>query len=215
MSFKPTTAFHRGRFLPHTNANGLPQMVTFGLFDMLPRHAFDEEFQKLQTRAEQRAFLERYIDGGRGSCWLNQPELAQMVIGALKFYDGRDYRLLDWVVMPNHVHVVYEKPAAPIERILRNWKSYTAHKGNAILGRSNMPFWRHDYFDRYARSPAHLANMRNYVLLNPVQAGLITDPLDWPYSSARDYGEGLKEALRRWYRQHRRQFWKAIEEPSS
>ena len=92
--------------------------------------------------------------------------------------------MIAWCLMPNHVHVIIEIVAGhSLTDIVRSWKSFTARKANDQLGRSG-PFWHPDYFDRYMRNEAHLAQTVEYVELNPVKAGLVESADDWLWSSA-------------------------------
>ncbi len=105
-------------------------------------------------------------------------------------FDGTRYRLLAWTVMPNHVHFVLETRAEhPLFRVIQGLKSYTALRANRTLGRTGS-FWARDYFDRYVRDDLHLAAMIRYIDNNPVKAGLVSRPEDWPFGSAhrRDHG---------------------------
>jgi REP element-mobilizing transposase RayT len=52
------------------------------------------------------------------------------------------------------------------------------------LGGRSGGFWARDYFDRYIRDDAHLAAVVRYVETNPVKAGLVERPEDWPWGSA-------------------------------
>jgi putative DNA methylase len=45
--------------------------------------------------------------------------------------------------------------------------------------------WQADFYDRYIRDDAHYANAVNYIEQNPVKAGLVNRPEEWPFSSAR------------------------------
>jgi REP element-mobilizing transposase RayT len=77
--------------------------------------------------------------------------------------------------------------------LVRGWKAVSARKANLLLSRVG-PFWMRGYFDRYIRSPEHLARAVAYVELNPVKAGLVPRPEDWPLSSA----SGVKPGDRAW-----------------
>jgi putative transposase len=212
MHFNPTDSMYRGAFLPHTDAMGRPQMITIRLADTIPKKIYRREIQKASNARERRAFAERYLDMGLGKCWLKVPENAQTVIETITFYDRKDYRLIDWVIMPNHIHVVYESPKLPIGKIAGRWKSYSAMVINKRIGCTGESFWQRDFFDRYARDPIHLYNMSCYAILNPVKAGLVDDPFDWEYSSIHDYHPDFKDDLRRWYREYRSTFWNAIDD---
>jgi hypothetical protein len=59
-------------------------------------------------------------------------------------------------------------------------KSYTAVKANRILKRKGQ-FWHHESYDHYIRNEDELYKIINYILNNPVKAGLIGDYREWPY----------------------------------
>jgi REP element-mobilizing transposase RayT len=129
--------------------------------------------------------VERYLDAGHGACWLRRPEIAGLVENALLHFDGARYRLIGWVLMPNHLHLLVEtREGFGLHGIVQSWKSFTARQANALLQRSG-PFWARDYFDRYIRDDQHLSAVLHYIDRNPVQAGLVAAVGDWPHGSAR------------------------------
>lgn len=65
------------------------------------------------------------------------------------------YRLRAWVLMPNHVHILVH-PEAALARITKAIKNYSAHKANAILGTTGVPFWQHESYDHWVRRPEEL-----------------------------------------------------------
>ena len=137
---------------------------------------------------ELRRRIERYADGGHGECALLDERIAQLVENALLHFDGTRYRLLEWVIMPNHVHVLVETiPGHPLDSILHSWKSFTAKRANKILDRTGV-FWLQDYFDRYIRDEKHLVAVREYIQNNPVQAGLAQSSDEWQWGSAGSAG---------------------------
>ncbi|HMD97504.1 MAG TPA: hypothetical protein VKM93_09285 [Terriglobia bacterium] len=143
--FGDVTVRDRGR-LPHWEAEGATYFLTFRLGDSLPQSVLDSfRFErndilltaKQQGRepsaTEQKRLdelfserIETYLDSGCGACHLAKPEIADMVAGALQFFDGQRYRQFAWTVMPNHVHSVFKSvPDWPLE------KSYI--RGNPLL----------------------------------------------------------------------------------
>ena len=128
--------------------------------------------------------VSRYEDAGYGACHLRRPEVADLVEAALLYGDGDRYRLIEWCVMPNHVHVLIEPVGMPLPDIVQGWKSVTARRANRLLRRQGA-FWMRDYYDRYIRDARHLYLARRYIWLNPVTAGLCREPADWKWSSAR------------------------------
>jgi REP element-mobilizing transposase RayT len=131
--------------------------------------------------------VEEYLDRGIGDCWLNNPEVAELVVGALKYFDGSRYHLFAWCVMPNHAHVVFSPVPAPgkfsseLIPILHSWKSYTSHKANEIL-RKTGKFWQEEYYDHRIRTEKEFWFYVRYTLNNPVVAGLCKKWTEWPWS---------------------------------
>jgi REP element-mobilizing transposase RayT len=170
-------------YLPHFDQAGLLQMLSFRLADALP-NAVLISLQMLARDAEKRKRLEALLDDGYGACLLRDARIARTVETTLLRFDGERYRLLAWVIMPNHVHALIETiPGWPLSSTLHAWKSYTAKAANRILGRSGA-FWQAEYFDRAIRDERHLADAVEYIHNNPVKAGLARWPEEWPFSSA-------------------------------
>jgi REP element-mobilizing transposase RayT len=71
-----------------------------------------------------------------------------------------------------------------VSGIVFSWKSFTASRANALLGRRGT-FWQADYFDRAIRDDVHFSAAVGYVEQNPVVAGLCDRSEEWPFSSAR------------------------------
>jgi REP element-mobilizing transposase RayT len=85
--------------------------------------------------------------------------------------------------MPNHVHVLLQ-PQAPLSKITKSIKGYTATEANKILGRTGEPFWQDESYDHWVRNRHDLEKIVRYIEMNPVSAGL-ADAIDpWPWSSA-------------------------------
>ena len=178
-------------YLPHFDRPGLVQGITFRLADSMPAEVvagWRDELAHL-AEGEQKAEFQRriadYLDAGHGECLLRDERIAQVVEDALLHFDGERYRLIAWVVMPNHVHALAEMHAThPLAEIVQSWKSFTAHEANRVLGRKG-EFWQREYHDRYIRDGEHLEFARNYIEQNPVKARLCAKAEDWQWSSAR------------------------------
>ena len=98
--------------------------------------------------------------------------------------DGKDYRLLAWVVMLNHVHLLVEIWQTPQSQLIKDRKGFTSRRINRVLERRGK-LWQDDYWDRYIRDEAHFRKVVHYIEANPVKAGLVKAPEEWPFSSAR------------------------------
>jgi hypothetical protein len=76
--------------------------------------------------------------------------------------------------MPDHLHALMVFPAAQdLPKVVRDWKRYTAR--NAGIR------WQRDFFDHRIRNEQSLEEKWHYVAQNPVRAGLVVTPEDWPY----------------------------------
>ena len=191
---------HRGwyscGYLPHFDAPHIIQHVTYRLADSLPTDVLDAlncELRALPPErrdALRRQRIEAWIDAGHGCCLLRQPDAARLVQNAFLHFDGLRYRLLAWVVMPNHVHVLFEPYEGwPLAAIVGSWKSYTgrrlaAHMPTAVQSNGTRRVWQREYWDRYIRDERHYLAAEAYVRNNPVKAGLVARAEEWPWSSA-------------------------------
>ncbi len=216
----PQPMWHSRGYLPHFESPEAIQHVTYHLADSLPQvilRQLEAELKALPVEKRKIARwkrLEAWIDAGHGSCMLREPTIAEIAQDSLLIFDARRYRLLAWVVMPNHVHALFE----PIEgwtaaKIVAGWKRFTATKISAILvaqtdlqtsdsaksavtgnanlrigafsfGRSSTPVWHREYWDRYIRDERYFNRTIEYIHLNPVKAGLAITAESWPWSSA-------------------------------
>jgi putative transposase len=177
--------WYSSKYLPHFDSPGAQQYLTYRLADSLPtaRRGEWEAILAIADDLQKQRRLEHYLDLGHGACHLRLPRIAELVQRAFWHYDGTKYRLLAWVVMPNHIHALIEVWQLPLGRILQHWKGYTAKAANQILGREGT-FWEDDYFDRYIRDEDHFRRVVRYIENNPVRAGLVRVASEWPWSSA-------------------------------
>jgi REP element-mobilizing transposase RayT len=138
-----------------------------------------------QARSLMRRRVEAYLDQGHGNCYLRDQRIATMMQDALLFHDPHKYRLIAWVVMPNHVHMLCTpRPEQSLAGIMHSVKSFTSSEANNMLNRSGR-FWQKEYFDRFIRNARQFAKTIAYIENNPVKANLCERPEDWPFSSAR------------------------------
>ena len=101
-----------------------PNMITFDLADSLPRELLDDwlrardafmaanpspwdNLTEARYHSQFSDKLDEHLDAAHGSCALSEPRLAQIVADPLHHFDGRRYDLWSYVIMPNHVHVLF------------------------------------------------------------------------------------------------------------
>ncbi|MDD2238196.1 MAG: transposase [Kiritimatiellae bacterium] len=188
--------------MPHFDSNDVIQHVTFHLADSLPKDAVQlllEEIQDLdpeQQDIEKHHRLEALIDAGHGACWLRRPDCAQRVQDALLHFDAERYRMIAWVVMPNHVHALFQTMNRwSMNSVVGSWKTFTANAIGKLVRQPNEPVphvWYPEFWDRYIRDEMHFANVMAYIHNNPVKAGLVSQPEHWLWSSASTGNAGLR-----------------------
>jgi putative transposase len=178
--------WHSRGYLPHFDMPGVIQFINYRLEDAMPANLRHEWAIMLEINHElrRRTKIEEYLDRGRGCCLLRNERAAALVQANWLRFDGKRYRLLAWVVMPNHVHLLAEIWHTPQSKLIKDWKGFTARNINRVLGRSGK-LWQHDYWDRYIRDEEHYRKVMYYIEWNPVRAGLVQWPEQWPFSSAR------------------------------
>jgi len=182
--------------LPHWRQPGVTYFLTTRLADSLPQAQLatwrDERECWLKARgcrtpadlerlsAKERHDFHRHftalfharLDAGSGACWLRRPEAARILADTLRFFDGERYVLGEFVVMPNHLHLlVTPAPDHALSDLVRSWKTYAARQINGILGRSGA-FWQAETYDHIVRSEEQLGHYRRYIADNPVKAKL-------------------------------------------
>lgn len=177
------------RNLPHWQQEGTAYFVTFRLGDSLPqsklkqwkeeREQWMRQNQPPWTEQQHRDYAERFpkrlnewLDAGEGSCLLAQEKPAKIVEDALRHFDGERYLLDEFVIMPNHVHVIFLPMAGHnLSGILHSWKSFTSHTINKELNRKGN-LWLDESFDHIVRSFEQLEFYRAYIRENPTKAKL-------------------------------------------
>ena len=184
---------HTRGYLPHIDAENITQFITFRLADSMPQNLLEKWRSELEsgeiTDVDMRKRIELFLDSGYGSCCLRDRRVAEVIRDTLLKWNGIRYRLIAWVIMPNHVHLLIELGTEfSLSEVMHSIKSYTAHEANGILGQKGR-FWSVESFDRYIRDARHFRNTVAYIENNPVKAGLCERPEVWEFSSA--FGRGV------------------------
>ena len=115
--------------------------------------------------------------------------------------------------MPSHVHLVFRSGNDHPSGLLRDFKGFTAKKMIKAIqenrqeskkewllwmmeraGKKNSNVSKRQFWQQHNK-PIELWNNKvvkqkiDYIHNNPVEQGFVTDPVDWKYSSARNYGD--------------------------
>ena len=171
------------RWLPHWHPPGQDIFLTWRLHGSLPNQT--SKPKENSSPGEQFVHYDRFLDQASfGPLWLRNPQIAERVLFAIT--EAQRQKMLQvraYVLMVNHVHVLLT-PLLPLEQITKRIKGVSARQANRILLRTGVPFWQDESFDRWVRNPAESLKIRTYIERNPVTAGLVMRPEDWPWSSA-------------------------------
>lgn len=174
-----------GDGLPHWQQGAAVQFVTFRLGDALPATLIDKwrlerdawlienpEPWTMDTRKEyHRRFTrnsERWLDQGMGSCLFAAADAREILRSVLMRFQGERVCHHAWVIMPNHIHVLFS-PLVPMPKLIQAWKGHSAR----LLGKG--PIWQGNYRDTLIRDWDHYRNAVRYIRRNPLKAKLPED----------------------------------------
>jgi len=92
--------------------------------------------------------------------------------------------LLCWVLMPDHWHGLVElSGSASLATQMKRVKGRSSHTINRAINRSG-PVWMPGFHDRALRREDNLVKVAEYVIANPLRAGLVQRIEDYPYWDA-------------------------------
>jgi REP element-mobilizing transposase RayT len=125
---------------------------------------------------------------------------------------NKGMEIYGYCIMSNHIHLIFRSSLDDPSGLIRDFKGFTSRKilkaisENQQESRKEWMLWM---FEKAGKTNSNVKNMQfwqqhnnpieiwslkvfeqklNYIHFNPVEAGFVTDPTDWKYSSARNYG---------------------------
>jgi len=115
-----------------------------------------------------------------------------MLIDSLLFYKEKfGAKIAAYTLMPSHIHLLLFIEGAQLPHFMRDYKKFTAQEGVRKL-LIKMPHLWIPRYDRVAISDERIFRVKlDYIHNNPVTAGLVERPEDWPWSSAEAYMKGV------------------------
>ncbi len=194
------------RRLPHRYESGTPIFITWRLKFTLPQcllttlqerkqefetkiNELSDEYQKMQRyQFEKKQFdwFDEYIaKSPETPTLLRNPELAEIVSMAIRSQDRHYYNLHAFCIMPNHVHVLLTlldvEKFSDLSDVMRKIKGVSAYEINKYLGKEGS-VWAKESYDHLVRNDKEFNRVVDYILDNPVKAGLVDKQEDWPHS---------------------------------
>ena len=90
------------------------------------------------------------------------------------------FSVIAYCFMPDHLHVLVEgtHPAADFREFVRIFKQRSAFRWRREHG---TVLWQRGYFERVLREDEDTLGVARYLLENPVRAGIVVRPEDYPY----------------------------------
>ena len=198
-AFDPKADFviHDGK-RPHWSQAGVIVFITARLHDSIPTEVFSRWEREKQDWIErhggqgywadaltklleslQAEFQQHFsrcrddlLDDCLGQCVLRDPANAAIVADSLLHFDGDRYRMGDFVIMPNHFHLLAAFPdEASMQAQCDSWLHFTATQINRRTG-SKGKLWQQEPFDHLIRSSEQYDYLRDYIANNPKKARL-------------------------------------------
>jgi putative transposase len=114
--------------------------------------------------------------------------------------DRRPFQTDAWVILPDHMHVVWTLPEGDSDYSTR-WaivkKELTKHLRSLVdtdsastssrVRRRDGAVWQRRFWEHQIRDEADYRTHLDYIHFNPVKHGLAANPRDWRYSSFRKW----------------------------
>jgi len=145
-------------------------------------------YQKYFARKKYVLAIDNLLHKQVGPSYLNDSKLAQILLDRIKSYDMKYYRLLALSIMPNHFHMLIDtsiqlndnlvpnsipKNYVQLHKIMHLIKGASSRYINQLRNATGEQVWENESFDIYIRNEKMLNRVINYILNNPVKAGLV------------------------------------------
>lgn len=105
---------------------------------------------------------------------------------------ARPFSMPAWVVLPDHLHCIWELPEGDDDFATR-WRHVKTAFSRAIpageprsarrIAKAERAIWQRRYWEHLVRDDADLRAHVDYIHINPVKHGHVQRVVDWPYSS--------------------------------
>lgn len=117
----------------------------------------------------------------------SDPAVASAAIVALRsLAEARRVRIFAFCVMPDHVHlVVAPSESCSVITFVGEFKNLALRSSwkHGVDG----SFWQQGFWDHFLRADEQLQAAVEYVLANPVRAGLVEDKRLYPYAGSLEF----------------------------
>ncbi|MCD6119022.1 transposase [bacterium] len=115
------------------------------------------------------------------------PDVARKIaLDSFKHFNGVRYKLYAACVMPDHFHLLLylmkdeNGEYFKLSSVMNSLKGYSSHKIGRELGIKG-GIWHRGYYDVVVNTRKEKSESWEYILHNPVRAGIVKKWLDYPY----------------------------------
>jgi putative transposase len=110
---------------------------------------------------------------------------AEIVVGKiLEYRDKKNYLLHEFVLMPNHLHLLLTpSETVSLEKAVQLIKGGSSHEIH-IVRRNKMQIWQSGFHESRVKDFAEYKIKTDYIRFNPIAAKLVEEPQDWRFCSA-------------------------------
>lgn len=180
------------RNLPHLHPSEGTFFITYRLHGTIPLAALRKLRGDFEGKSKEGEFLkDAFFEGYDALLDKNSANIKHLLIDeitdinkkAIHYYDTKEFDLICYCIMSNHIHVVFKMrdTSKTLSSIMHSIKRHTARESNKILNKQGK-FWQDESYDRFVRNNRELRNTVEYVINNPVKAGLVDNWRDWPHT---------------------------------
>ena len=125
---------------------------------------------------------------------------AELFLETLESYRGRAYHLHEYVLMPDHFHILLT-PCVTLERAIQFIKGGFSFRVKKEL-QSTMEIWQTGFSDHRIRNAEDFGIHVDYICRNPIRRQLVDRASEYPYCSA--FPGSQKDEVPQWLKPHSR-----------
>lgn len=136
------------------------------------------------------------------------PSFVIPIIDSLNYYRYQyATKIIGYVIMPDHIHLlIFPQVEQAVTDFMRDFKRFTSgritrqakvenkkewiekfEQAGAETERAEYKVWQDSFWEQCIYTEGFLQQKLNYIHLNPVRAGIVKEPNEYPYSSHRNY----------------------------
>jgi len=132
---------------------------------------------------------------------------------------NKGMEIYGYCIMPSHIHLIFRSSLGNPSGLIRDFKGFTSRKMLKLIAENTQESrkeWLLKMFERAGQQKSNVKKRQfwqqhnkpieiwslkvfeqklNYIHYNPVETGFVTNPIDYKYSSARNYGNDDQTVL--------------------